>query len=631
VCGIAGVVGLGPEAPPLREEEARGMAARLAHRGPDGRGTWRAPSGRAVLGHARLRVIDLETGDQPMPNEDGSVQAVFNGEIYNFRELRAELETRGHRFRSRSDTEVLVHGYEAWGDGLPERLDGMFAFGIWDERRRRLLLARDRTGQKPLFWTRAGGRMAFASEPKALRTLPWVPDAVDPDALPRYLAYGYVPAPDTLHRGIRVLPPASRMTVEAPEGRVAEPERYWRVRWSSPGRRALPRERAVDAVRRLLEEAVERRLVADVPVGAFLSGGIDSSLVVGLMRRHVQGPLRTFSLGFADDPSYDETAWARRVSGRFETEHTEFRVQADEIELVDRLVEAHDHPFGDSSAIPTWIVSRLTREHVTVALTGDGGDEMFAGYPRFLGMVLAEGMPRWMAVAGAGAGRLLPRHRDFRHPTRRARRFFRAAALPAEERMLRWIGFLPARLDDLLRPEHRDRLDRADLTASFRAPWDEAEGASTLARTLALNFHTYLPEDLLVKVDRCSMAHGLELRSPFLDTALVEFAAGLPDAWRIRGGTLKWLLREAFPDLLPGAVRRRGKMGFGVPLPLWFRTHWREVFRERLFDPGARTWDWLRREAVETLWVEHQSGTHDHGHALWALLTLETWLRARGS
>ncbi len=608
------------------------MAERLAHRGPDARTTWVSPSGRVALGHARLQVIDLETGDQPMGNEDGSVQVVFNGEIYNFAGLRAELEAAGHRFRTRSDTEVLVHGWEAWGEGLPARLEGMFAFAVWDERRGRLFLARDRAGQKPLYWTRSGGRLAFASEIKSLTALPWVEDAVDPEAFPLYLAYGYVPAPGTFLRGVRQLPPAHALTVDAGSGAVGEPRRWWRLDWSSPPRRTLSDAEAVARVRTLFDAAVARRLVADVPLGAFLSGGIDSTLVVGLMRRHVEGPLRTFSLGFADDPTYDETAFARMASARFDTDHTEFRVRADEIALVDELVAAHDQPFGDSSAIPTWIVSRLTREHVTVALTGDGGDEMFAGYQRLLGMVVAERMPRWVARAGHRAARLLPHHADFRHPTRRARRFFRAAALPPEERMLRWIGYLPDRLDDLLRPELRDRLDRPALTASFRRAWEEpGEGSSPLARALSLNFATYLPEDLLVKVDRCSMGHGLELRSPFLDTALMEFAAALPDAHRVRGGTLKWLLKEAFPDLLPPEIAGRGKMGFGVPLPLWFRTHWKPVFEERLFDPGARSWDWLRREAGETLWAEHQAGTHDHGHALWALLTLETWLRGRTS
>jgi len=618
------------------------MAFALRHRGPDGQDAWVADSGACALGHSRLKVIDLHTGGQPMANEDGSVQAVFNGEIYNFQALRAELEGRGHRFASRSDTEVLVHGWEEWGEELPHRLDGMFAFAVWDERRGSLFLGRDRAGKKPLFWTETAGRFAFASEIKALRALPWFDGELDPAAFPRYLAYGYVPAPATFHRRVRVLPPGSMMTVQAGRGHgstgrtggVGDPRRYWELSWASPSRGTLSRDQAVTQLRELMTAAVERRLVADVPLGAFLSGGVDSTLVVGLMRRLVDGPIRTFSLGFADDPTYDESGYARQAAELFGTEHTEFRVEADEIALVDRLVAAHDQPFGDSSAIPTWIVSGLTREHVTVALTGDGGDEMFAGYLRFLGMVAAERMPGWLARAGNAVGGLLPHHPDFRHPTRRARRFFQAAALPPEERMLRWIGFLPDRIEEFLGPRfHEDGLrstwTRSALTESFRDPWEEPDDASAMARSLALNFRTYLPEDLLVKADRCSMGHGLELRSPFLDTAVMEFAAALPDAYRTRGRTTKWLLHEAFPELLPPEIVGRPKMGFGVPLPLWFRTAWKDFAHDRLFGPGAASWDWLRRDAAERLWTEHQSGEHDHGHALWALLTLETWLRSR--
>lgn len=645
MCGIAGIVRLGEGAPPPRREEALAMAGQIRHRGPDGVSAWISPSGRCTLGHARLKVIDLETGDQPMGNEDGSIQVVFNGEIYNFAELRAELERSGHRFRTRSDTEVLVHGYEAWGEELPARLNGMFAFAVWDEPRGVLLLARDRAGQKPLFWTRAGERVAFASEIKALLALEWVEDAMDPTALPYYLAYGYVPGPATFYRGIRTLEPArlmwvgdSRMSEWAADrppggtsarfsGRTMTPRAYWRLHWTSD--EEVGDAQACARVRSLLGDAVERRLVADVSLGAFLSGGIDSTLVVGLMRERIEGPIRTFSLGFADDPTYDETEFARVASRRFATEHTEFRVEAHEIGLVDDLVHAHDQPFGDSSAIPTYIVSRLTREHVTVALTGDGGDEMFAGYPRFLGMVLAESMPRWMVLLGGRMGRWAPHHANFRHPLRRFARFFEAAALPPEERMLRWIGFLPDALPRILRPELRDLVSRAALTESFRRPWAAHEGESTLARTLALNFETYLPEDLLVKADRCSMAHGLEVRAPFLDPELMTFAATLPDRTRIRGRTLKWLLRTAFSDLLPWEITRRGKMGFGVPLPVWFRTHWKSYFEARVLAPDARTAEWLVPEVVSALWEEHQTGRADHGHALWALLTLETWLRQR--
>lgn len=624
MCGIAGIVALGPGAPRPRREDALAMVARLRHRGPDGEDAWASPSGRCVLGHTRLKVIDLETGDQPMGNEDGSVQVVFNGEIYNFQPLRRELEAAGHRFRTRSDTEVLVHGWEEWGEALPERVDGMFAFAVWDERNGTLFLARDRVGKKPLYLAHAGGRTAFASEVKALLTLPWVADEVDEGALPFYLAYGYVPGERTFQRGIEKVPPATRITL-GPDG--ARAGRYWALEWRA-GDPDISAGEAIARLRELLGAAVDRRLVADVPLGAFLSGGIDSTLIVGLMRERVEGTLRTFSLGFADDPVYDETPWARQAARRFGTDHTEFIVEAHAVELVDALVEAYDEPFGDSSAIPTYIVSRLTREHVTVALTGDGGDELFCGYPRFVGMEVAERIPRVAARLGAAAGRLLPHVRDFRHPLRRFQRFFAAAALPAEERMLRWIGYLPE-VEALLRPDFAVPVERGLLTRSFREPWSLGDDRSPLVRAMALNFETYLPEDLLVKADRCSMAHGLELRSPFLDTALAEFAAGLPDRLRRRGRTLKWLLKRAFPDLLPQEIARRGKWGFGVPLPTWFRTHWRPLFEARVLSRDARLWAWLRREPVELMWREHLAGSADHGHALWALLTLESWLVRR--
>ncbi len=625
MCGIAGVVRLGRDAPPPSREEVLAMARRLRHRGPDSQAAWVSSSGRCALGHARLKVIDLVTGDQPMGSEDGAVQVVFNGEIYNFQELRSELERLGHRFATRSDTEVLVHGWEEWGEALPERVDGMFAFAIWDEPRGCLFLARDRAGKKPLFWTRAAGRFAFASEIKALSALPWVPGELDEGALPYYLAFGYVPGPRTFLQGIHKLPPAHRMTVD---GEVGEALRYWTLDWRTR-HRALSEHDATARLRAVLGAAVERRLVADVPLGAFLSGGIDSTMIVGLMRERISGPLRTFSLGFADDPTYDETPYARMTARRFGTEHTEFTVEAHAVELVDELVDAYDEPFGDSSAIPTHIVSRLTREHVTVALTGDGGDELFCGYPRFVGMAVAEGVGRPLAALGRAAGRILPHHPNFRHPFRRFQRFFAAAAMQPEERMLRWIGYLPD-VEDYLRPDASLAPERAVLTESFRVPWGRFPEESALTRAMALTFDTYLPDDLLVKSDRCSMAHGLELRSPFLDTELAEFAAGLPDRFRHRGRTLKWLLRRAFPDLLPPEIARRGKWGFGVPLPVWFRTHWKPLFEGRVLTPDARLYQWLRREPVEALWREHLSATADHGHALWALLTLETWLRRRG-
>lgn len=620
------------------------MAQALTHRGPDGSGVWVSPSGACALSHTRLSIIDLPGGHQPMANEDGTVQVVFNGEIYNFRALREELAHRGHRFRSRSDTEVLVHGWEEWGEALPQRLDGMFALGVWDEERRSLFLARDRAGKKPLFLYQDRERFAFASEMKALLGLPGADDTLDPRAVPLYLAYGYVPTPGTFYRRIRKLPPATSRLIRLGGGRDADPggERpstgseagapflshhqstYWALDFTPVPR---SRSQAAEDLRSLLDAAVEKRLMAHVPLGAFLSGGLDSTIVVGLMSRLMREPVRTFSIGMADDPDYDESPFAALAAKEFGTDHTAFTVEAQEVELLERLLDAYDEPFGDSSALPTHIVSALTRKEVTVALTGDGGDEMFAGYPRFAGMMFAERMPGWVAASGDALGRRLPFNQNFRSPTRRFSRFFAAANLPAEERMLRWIGFFSNELPGLLQPQWTDLLSREELTESFRKPLKEAAHLSPLARTLALNFRTYLLDDLLVKADRNSMTHGLELRSPFLDTALMEFAGSLPDRYLVRGMTLKHILRQAFRELVPQAILKRGKMGFGIPLPTWFRTHWRPLVEARVAGNESALWEWIRPEPVRGMVAKHMAGEADHGHQIWALLTLEGWLR----
>lgn len=620
MCGIAGVVSL--DGASLDQATGWAMAGTLRHRGPDGSRVWVSPDGGCVLAHTRLRVIDLETGDQPMGNEDGSVQVVFNGEIYNFRELRKELENLGHRFRTRSDTEVLVHGWEAWGEELPGRLDGMFAFAVWDERRRSLFLARDRAGKKPLYLYRDSVRLAFASEIKAILALPGVDDSLCPRAIPLYLAYGYVPTPGTFYRAIRKLPPASALLL-GPGGSAAE-RIYWRLDWTP---RTFSLAEAKGMVRELMTAAVAKRLISDVPLGAFLSGGVDSTLVVGIMSQLCGEPIRTFSIGMADDPTYDESAWAARVALRFGTTHTAFRLEAQEIRILEDLLSGYDEPFGDSSALPTYIVSKLARQEVTVALTGDGGDELFAGYPRFVGVRVAEALPRWLVRFGIALGRLFPHHPDFRSFYRRFTRFFEAASLPLEERMLRWIGFFPDVLQVWLRQEWSPLLTREELLESFRAPLARVGSGSPLAKALALNFDTYLLDDLLVKADRNSMAHGLELRSPFLDTALMEFAAGLADALRIRGLRTKVLLKETFPDLLPPSVLKRKKMGFGIPLPTWLRTSWRPLVEESLLSEASHLRGWLKKEPVARMVRDHMEAKADYGHQIWALLTLELWLR----
>jgi asparagine synthase (glutamine-hydrolysing) len=616
MCGIAGVLVRRGVA---RREDLAAMARTLAHRGPDGEGVHL--DGPLGLAHRRLAIIDLsEAASEPMANEDGTAWLVFNGEVYNFRKLRRELEPR-HRFRSGSDAEVVLHLYEERGEAAVPALDGMFAFALWDARARRLLLARDRAGKKPLYYHDGPGAFAFASEVKALLAHPRVPARRDPAAIPLYLTYGYVPTPGTFYEGIRALPPGHLLAVTE-EG--SEPPRpYWRARFAD-GAPCDARE-AEHRLRELLRASVARRLVADVPVGAFLSGGLDSSTVVAFMAQEARGRVRTFSIGFSGHPEYDETRYARIVAERFATEHVEFHVEPRALDLVDRLVWHHDGPFGDSSAVPTYLLAELTRSHVTVALSGDGGDEVLAGYLRFWGGAVSERIPPWAFRGLAALLEALPEPADRRHPLRVAKRFAEAGRLPLLERYLRWNAFFPDGLERLLRPELAPHCGRDALLASFRAELDGP--GSTLARLLTLNFRTYLLDDLLVKMDRTTMAHGLEARSPFLDTALVEFAAALPDRLRIRWGRGKHLLRRAMRGILPAPILTRAKMGFGVPLGTWFRGVVAGLVRERLLDPASPVYEHLEPRAVAELVERHMAASADLSPKIWALLTLESWLR----
>ena len=622
MCGIAGMVSVGRPLFERAEEVARRMAVTLRHRGPDRQAAWAAPSTRCVFGHARLQVIDLETGDQPMPNEDGSVVVLLNGEIYNFAELRTQLQDRGHRFRSTSDTEVIVHGYEEWGLDVASHLDGMFAFAVWDEGERRLLLGRDRVGKKPLFVYEDERVLAFSSELKALLEVPELDLALNPAAVPLYLTFGYVPSPGTFYEKIDKLPPASCLVLEEDGSRRIWS--YWDVSFE---RRPVPYDEAKAETRERVEAAVKRRLISDVPLDAFLSGGVDSTVVVAVMSGLMSEPVRTFSIGFEGAPAYDETLFARMAAERLGTVHTEFKVGPQSVDLLDRLVGAYDEPFGDSSAIPTYLVSELAREHVTVALTGDGGDEIFCGYKRFRAMELANAVPGWVA---AGAGSILGRFHDksdVRSVRGQLTRFFGAAQAPEAERWLRWVGLFTEDLESALKPELRDHLREMDLAASIRGPMEELAGSSILARSLSANFRTYLLDDLLVKADRSSMAHGLELRSPFLDTALIEYASSLPDGHLRRGRVLKRVLKDAFADMVPRDILERGKMGFGVPIPDWLRGPWRPMLQERILSEDARIWQWLRRDYVLNRAELHFERRVDFSHQLWSLLTLETWLQ----
>jgi asparagine synthase (glutamine-hydrolysing) len=604
-----------------------GMREQLAHRGPDSVGSYCSPAGRCALAFRRLRIIDL-TADagQPMANEDGSVQLVFNGEIYNFQELRDRLVAHGHHFRSKSDTETIVHLYEEKGaDGIAD-LDGMFAIAIWDERRRRLTLARDRAGKKPVFYYRSEGLLAFASEMKSFFAHPDIVMEVDPAAVPYYFIHGYVPGPSTFYKNVWQLEPGALMIVEE-DGR-ATVRRYWRLDYPRESEvQPVPPPEAAARVRELVTRAVQRRLVSDVPLGAFLSGGIDSTIIVGLMSRLMPEPVKTFSIGFEGDAAYDESAYARLASIRFKTAHTEFRVAPGALDLIDTLIWHHDGPFGDASAVPTYIVSKLARAHVTVVLTGDGGDEVFAGYRRFRAAVQSERIPRSAARAGHAVFSCFPAPGHERHWLAELQRFFRASSLSLEERMTIWNTIFFYDLHELLRPDFAASLAPIDKLHYLGAMRAQMEGLSLLSRLLHVNFTSYLADDLLVKVDRCTMASSLEARSPFLDRHLVEYVAALPDEFKLRGRRSKAVLRDAFHDLLPPEIERRPKMGFGVPLGRWFRGSLRENMRDLLLAPDARYRAMLSGSHVERIVHDHLSRLANLGPQLWSLICFERWLQ----
>jgi asparagine synthase (glutamine-hydrolysing) len=612
------------------------MAEALHHRGPEATRVFLSPTpgaatttGAAVgLGHTRLKIIDLsDAANHPLSNEDGTVWAMLNGEIYNFRELRDELKAAGHQFRTEGDTETVVHLYEEMGDRCIDRLDGMFALVVWDERRRRLLLARDRTGKKPLFYHRGTAFFAFGSEIKSLLAHGGIPADLSLPALPQLFLHGYVPNPATLYQGIVQVPPGHALAVES--GGEVRLRQYWD--WIIPERPLdIGAREAAGRLRELLTAAVKRRLIADVPLGAFLSGGLDSSIVVAIMSGLMQQPVKTFSIGFAGDPSFDETRYARLVTQRYGTAHTEFIVEPKAFDLLERLVHVYDGPFGDSSGIPTYILSELTRRHVTVALNGDGGDELFAGYLRFAAGVFAARIPRSVLRAGRAITTWLPPIGGPRHPLRRAARFFRDADMPWLERFSSWVAFFHRDLQDLVLPSVAPDLGDLDRIGHFRPYLETVRGRSPLSRLLYLNAKTYLADDLLVKMDRASMAHALETRSPFLDRALMEYVAALPDHFKLRGRTTKWLLREAFRDALPGAVLTRSKMGFGVPLATWFRGELREPLQSLLLEPTARLRGYVDVQYVRRLVEAHLSGRQNVEHLLWLLLTFEVWLRSLG-
>lgn len=617
MCGIAGIVGSRGGA---RAERMRVMRDLLIHRGPDAAGEY--VDEHSALGIRRLRVIDLETGDQPMRNEDGSVVAVLNGEIYNYRELRAELAHRGHHLSTASDTEVIVHLYEDHGEQFVERLEGMFALAVWDRRALRLILARDRMGKKPLLYQERDGELVFASEHQALLAGLTPRPQPDPNALRMYLRLGYVPAPHDAFAGVRKLLPGHLFVWEAGISRAVQ---YWAL---PLGRTlSLSEDEAECQLRVLLERAVARRLIADVPLGAFLSGGIDSSAVVATMAR-LSTRVKTFSIGF-EDAAYTELPHARRIAERFSTDHHEFTVRPLEADIVPLLVRHYGEPYADSSAIPTYHLARLTRQHVTVALAGDGGDELFAGYDRYFAARVAAALDRIprvvREVAFGSVARVLSRSSSPKTLASRALRYSQAAVSTPRQRYLVWAGiFHPIQLRKLLAADFAALTDAAEHELDGS---DDAFVSDPVAAAQALDLRFYLPDDLLVKVDIASMANSLEVRAPFLDRELVEFAVQLPSNMKLRGRQTKYLLKRAMAGVLPIENTHRPKQGFSVPLGAWLRNELRPLTEELLLSQRGRERGYFRAEVVTRLVKEHMEVRADHGARLWALMMLEMWHR----
>ena len=621
MCGIVGIVNLDRRAASV-ELLAR-MNDRIRHRGPDEEGAY--VNGYVGLAMRRLAIIDLAGGQQPITNEDGTCHIVFNGEIYNYRELKTRLEDLGHKFRTDSDTETILHAYEEYGADCPKHLRGMFAFAIWDERREQLFLARDRVGKKPILYAHTATTFAFASEFTALLLHPSVSREVEREAIHHYLSFMCVPAPLTAYRDIRKLEPGHSLTLTS-DGQL-KLERYWQPDFSK--KLKISEDEAGERALSLLRDAVRVRLMSEVPLGAFLSGGVDSSAVVALMAEASSGAVKTFSIGF-EEQDFSELHHARRVAERVGAEHHEFIVRPDALEVLPTLVEHYGEPYADSSAIPTYYVARETRRHVTVALNGDGGDECFAGYERYAAMRLSEAYRKLPEVLREqvirNAAELLPASELKRSRARSLKRFLKAASLPPVERYLRWVSVLdPQAKQELYTEEFRRETEAADVR-QWLAPWfARANGAGVVDASLLTDTMTYLPNDLLVKVDIASMAVSLEARSPFLDHNVIEFAASLPENLKLRGLTTKYILKKMLRKILPPENLKRGKMGFGVPVGHWFRGEMQQFLRERLLSERAARRGYFRADAVRQMVELHTRGERDYTHQLWTLLMLELW------
>lgn len=619
MCGICGIFSLGGTLPD--RQLIQKMCAALVHRGPDDEGLYL--NGPVGLGMRRLSIIDLVTGHQPISNEDRTVWVVQNGEIYNFPQLRQELLAKGHKFSSRTDTEVIAHAYEEYGLDFATKLRGMFAIAVWDDNNQRLILARDRLGKKPLYYSLNKGKLAFASELKALLADPEFDKQIDPASIDTFLTLEYIPSPGTIFAKVKKLLPGHLLIVSR---RREETKRFWQVnfqpRFSDPAE-------AQAALRRTLTEAVRLRLISDVPLGAFLSGGLDSTAIVGLMRELGVDPVKTFSIGFRD-PSYNELPYARLAAKKFGTEHEELIIEPQVVDLVDKLVYYLDEPLADFSIFPTYLVSQLARKKVTVALSGDGGDELFLGYDHYQAQQLARYFD-WLPLSGRV---LLSRLWDRLPPQEQKKglvnifkRYFEGLALPRDLENLRWQTFLAGSdKERLYSPGFRDQVRDNDPYQRMRQLRREAGGLPRLEREGYVDLNCYLVDDIMVKVDRMSMANSLEARAPFLDQEFVEVACRIPAGLKLAGGRSKAIMRRALADLYPPEIlARRDKQGFSIPIKNWLRRELKDLLLANLSSDQVKKRGYFQPAQVGRLISEHLGGRSNHSHKLWPLLVLELW------
>lgn len=632
MCGITGAVWR-DERHAISPELLGRMTDVISHRGPDDAQTWIDTNHRDAYGHAvcvglgfrRLSIIDLEGARQPMANEDGTVRMVFNGEIYNYQTLRHRLEGRGHHFATHGDGESILHLYEDVGTDCFQQLNGMFAVAIWDANRNRLVLARDRIGQKPLYYAVKDNRLIFGSELKCLAEVNGVCSEIDPGAIDEFMMYEYIPHPGTIWKGVRKLAPGHFAVFE--NGAVSV-DRYWD--FDPSVERPISHADACERLHELLTDSVRLRMQSDVPLGSFLSGGIDSSLITAIAQSHSQDPVRTFSIGFPVS-DFDETTYAAQVAEHLGTKHQRFEVMPSGVEIIDKLVWHYDEPFADSSAVPTWYLSELTRKEVTVALSGDGGDELFAGYERYYALWLSRLLRRMFPIhktPGIGLVQRLPDSNRRRSIIRRGKRFLEAIEQSDARRYLNWLQIFPESMRaSLYTDEFLATLPGDDPFEFLDAIWRRSEGRDVVTRASITDILSYLPCDLCTKVDIASMAHGLEVRQPMLDYRLVEFAASLPVKLKFRGRRGKLLLQDTFGSMIPKSIFTRKKMGFGIPIGAWFRDELKPMVHDTLLAPDARIQPYLRQDFIAELVEAHETGRQNHGYRLWNLLILEKWLR----